>query len=115
MPANVLRALKESLQLDVRYLTKPEEGEGGPLPPAPVVEVVDQSELIEKLRRQIAELEKEILDQKYTIQDRESFYPDDSRCPPNLFLGTFISKNHQTCRQAARTASGVFSSHLPCF
>eukprot|EP00913_Durusdinium_trenchii_P028066 g26313.t1 len=71
MPANVLRALKESLQLDVRYLTKPEEGEGGPLPPAPVVEVVDQSELIEKLRRQIAELEKEILDQKYTIQDRE--------------------------------------------
>lgn len=71
MPANVLRALKESLQLDVRYLTKPEEGEGGPLPPAPVVEVVDQSELIEKLRRQIAELEKEILDQKYTIQDLE--------------------------------------------
>ena len=50
-------------------MTKPEEGEGGPLPPAPPPDpVVDQSELIEKLRKQILGNEKEIKDQRYTIQ-----------------------------------------------
>mmetsp|Transcript_7324 Transcript_7324/g.16880 ORF Transcript_7324/g.16880 Transcript_7324/m.16880 type:complete len:521 (+) Transcript_7324:411-1973(+) len=71
MPAVFLRSLKEQLQLDVRYLTRPEKGEGGPLPPVPVSEVVDQSELIESLRRRIAELEKENGQQKYTIRDLE--------------------------------------------
>lgn len=57
------------LRLDVRYMTKPEEGEGGPLPPAPPPDpVIDQSELIEKLRKQIAANEKEMKDQRYTIQ-----------------------------------------------
>lgn len=71
MPANVLRNLKESLQLDVRYLTKPEEGEGGPLPPVPVPDVVDQSELIERLKRQIADQDRQLVEKKYTIKDLE--------------------------------------------
>ncbi|CAE7219872.1 UBP19, partial [Symbiodinium pilosum] len=71
MPAVFLRSLKEQLQLDVRYLTKPEKGEGGPLPPVPVTDIVDQTELIESLRRRIAELEKENGIQKRTIRDLE--------------------------------------------
>ncbi|CAJ1395526.1 unnamed protein product [Effrenium voratum] len=62
---------RTQLQLDVRYLTRPEDGEGGPLPPVPTLDVVDQSELIEKLRRKIAEQETEIKEQNFTIQDLE--------------------------------------------
>mmetsp|Transcript_126460 Transcript_126460/g.300305 ORF Transcript_126460/g.300305 Transcript_126460/m.300305 type:complete len:519 (+) Transcript_126460:417-1973(+) len=71
MPAVFLRSLKEQLQLDVRYLTKPEKGEGGILPPVPMTEIVDQTELIESLRRRIAELEKENGTQSRTIRDLE--------------------------------------------
>lgn len=52
MPASHLRTLQESLQLDVRFLSAPKEGEGGPLPPLPAVE--DQFALIEQLRAKIA-------------------------------------------------------------
>lgn len=71
MPAMTLRTLTESLQLDVRYLTRPEKGEGGPLPPVPVQEVVDYSKLIEELKKQIADHENVITLKTYTIQDLE--------------------------------------------
>mmetsp|Transcript_17591 Transcript_17591/g.30820 ORF Transcript_17591/g.30820 Transcript_17591/m.30820 type:complete len:620 (+) Transcript_17591:307-2166(+) len=66
MPASTLRALQESLQLDVRYFTTPAQGEGGPLPPLPPVE--DQSALIEKLRAKIADQDDKIEDQERLIQ-----------------------------------------------
>jgi len=35
----------------------------------PVPEVVDQSELIERLKRQIADQDKQLVEKKYTIKD----------------------------------------------
>lgn len=72
IPASVLRALQESLQLDVRYFSTPAAGEGGPLPPLPVVDVEDQSALIEKLKKKIADQEDKIDDQDRVIKELEA-------------------------------------------
>jgi len=69
MPPSTLRALQESLQLDVRYFTTPAAGEGGPLPPLPVQE--DQSALIEKLRARIAEQDDKMDEQERLITELE--------------------------------------------
>jgi len=69
MPASHLRTLQEQLQLDVRWLTTPKEGEGGPLPPLPPME--DQSALIERLRAKIADQEDKIDEQGGIIKELE--------------------------------------------
>jgi len=69
MPASHLRTLQETLQLDVRFLSTPKEGEGGPLPPLPPIE--DQSALIERLRAKIADQEDKIDEQAGIIKELE--------------------------------------------
>eukprot|EP00933_Yihiella_yeosuensis_P043173 TRINITY_DN3790_c0_g1_i1.p1 TRINITY_DN3790_c0_g1~~TRINITY_DN3790_c0_g1_i1.p1 ORF type:complete len:669 (+),score=162.85 TRINITY_DN3790_c0_g1_i1:211-2217(+) len=68
MPAANLRRLMEELQLDVRYLTTPEPGEGGPIPQV----AAEDDPLVKNLRRRIAELEAIVHDQKHEIRDLEN-------------------------------------------
>ena len=64
----------------------------------PVPEVVDQSELIERLKRQIADQDKQLLEKKYTIKDLGPVKPFPPQNGKNgkgwgaLFIGTILWK-----------------------